>query len=335
MATESSGLNPWESLQRTSRHARDPELEALLRKLNEHLAKARDLMDRPSSPRLPVLFVVGCARGGSTLLMQWLAATGLVAYPTNIMSRFYSDPYVGALIHRILHDLDHRGEVFPDRSMSDSFSSELGRTRGANAPHDFGYFWRRFFRFGETQDRLLAEPGPTEVAQLRSDVAAMEQVFAKPVLLKAMELNWQLPLLRSIFPDSVFLFIQRPVPENAISLLKARVSYFGTDTAWYSYKPAEYATVKDLPPWEQAVAQVWLTNRAVRTGLSSLPAADAIDVHYERFCEAPLELYAQLCQRLGLNKPYAGPASFSASAMPVDPHLSERARRIVDRLNAI
>ena len=332
MAADPNALNAWESTQRDQKHARDPELETALRTLNDHLDKARHLLPRPDMPQRPVVFVVGCARGGSTLLMQWLASTGLVAYPTNLLSRFYKDPYVGALIHRVLFDLDHRGEVFPTKPDRAEFRSELGRTRGADAPHDFGYFWRNYFAFGERQSDLVHEPDREKVKGLQSDVAALELVFKKPVMLKAMEMNWHLPLLRSLFPNSVFLFIQRDIIANASSLLHARRSFYGDEHAWYSYKPAEYDTIKVEAPWEQVVSQVWYTNRAIRNSAQALPARDLIDVHYERFCEDPRALHDLLADRLGMRSEYDGPMAFAASGKPVSAELTERANRMMERL---
>ncbi len=326
MADGPNALNSWESSGRSARHARDPELERMLRLLNDHLDKARALLPRPAAPQMPVVLVVGCARAGSTLLMQWLADSGLVSYATNLLSRFYKDPYIGALIHRVLFDLDHRGEVFPVKPAHGEFVSELGRTRGADAPHDFGYLWRNYFGFGELQSELTRTPDAMGIAALRSDVGGMEQVFGKPVMLKAMELNWQIPLLRSIFPNSVFLFIQRDPMANAASLLKARQSFYGDEGAWYSYKPAEYAALKELPPWEQAVAQVACTNRAVRAGLAAIPAEDAIDVRYEEFCADPAALHRRLAARLGASTHYHGPAHFHASGKAFAPEQQERAR---------
>lgn len=332
MATDPNALNSWETTQRADRHARDPELERLLALLNDHLHRARELTPRPVAPALPVVFVVGCARAGSTLLMQWLAHTGMVAYATNIISRFYKDPYVGALVHRILHDLDHRGEVFPDKPDRSAFRSELGRTHGADAPHDFGYFWRNYFGFGELQCDLVRTPDATQSAALQSDVAGMEQVFGRPVMLKAMEMNWHLPAIRALFPDSVFLFVQRDPIANAASLLKARRSFYGDDGAWYSYKPAEYDTIKTLPPWEQVVAQVWHTNKAVRNGLKGLPAADVIEVEYERFCADPAWLHRLIATRLGTDASYTGPLHFAASSAAVTDEMKARAQHMLERL---
>lgn len=333
MAAQEDALNSWEAQQRSSRHARDPELERLLRLLNEHLERARPFLPRPAQPAKPVVLVVGCARAGSTLLMQWLARTGLVAYPTNLISRFYKDAYVGALVHRILFDLDHRGEVFPDKPVGSVFRSELGRTQGADAPHDFGYFWRNHFAFGVLQSEAVRTPDAEGIAALRGDAAAMELVFGKPVMLKAMELNWHIPLLRSIFPDSVFLFIRRDPMANAASLVKARRDFFGDERSWYSYKPTEYPLIKELPAWEQTIAQVICTNRAVEGHLKDVPANDAIEVRYEEFCADPAVLHKRLSERLGSGLAYEGPASFKISSRPTDPETEERARAIMDRFD--
>lgn len=334
MAADPNALNRWESAQRAPRHARDPELEAALRTLNDHLDRSRHLLPRPLLPSKPVVFVVGCARGGSTLLMQWLASTGLVAYPTNLLSRFYKDPYVGALIHRILYDLDHKGEVFPTKPDRSDFRSELGRTLGANAPHDFGYLWRNYFTFGALQSDLVTVPDADRLTGLQSDVASMELVFQRPVMLKAMEMNWHIPLLRKLFPDSVFLFVQRELNAHAASILKARVDYFGDEAAWYSYKPAEYESIRAAAPWEQVVSQVWYTNRAVQRGLTGLPDKDVIKVPYDHFCAAPSELHQKLASRLGSSSTYEGPMSFKISDRPVDARRAEESRQLIERLSA-
>ena len=36
-----------------------------------------------------VVLVVGGPRSGSTVMMQWLASSGVFAYPSNLLSRFY------------------------------------------------------------------------------------------------------------------------------------------------------------------------------------------------------------------------------------------------------
>ena len=88
---------------RTDMHRRTKVLEELLDRVNclFEEAELREI-SQMTQPKLPVLLIVGNPRSGTTLLYQWLAATGLFAYPSNIMSRFYRAPYIGGLLHKIL-----------------------------------------------------------------------------------------------------------------------------------------------------------------------------------------------------------------------------------------
>lgn len=333
MGSTPHALNSWESGSRASAHARDPELEAALKLLNERIALGKEQVDeRPTSPAWPVIFIVGCARSGSTLLLQWLAATEQLCYPTNIMSRFYRDPGLGALVHRVLHDLDRRGEIFPERATSERFRSELGRSKGADAPHDFGYFWRAHFAFGEHQGVLTHHPDEHERHELVADLAAVQQVFGKPLAMKAMQMNWHIPLLKELFPNSVFLFSRRAILENAWSLMRAREDYFGDASKWYSFKPPQFARILELEPWEQCVAQVYHTEQAVQAGLSAIPAPDTIVVDHEEFCDAPGKLYAALAERIELAGPYTGPALFTRRERAMPQELVERGQHFLDQL---
>ena len=74
---------------RTDTHKRTKVLEDLLDKVNCLLEEPElNEVSHLKQPKLPTVFIVGNPRSGTTLLYQWLAATGLFAYPSNIMSRF-------------------------------------------------------------------------------------------------------------------------------------------------------------------------------------------------------------------------------------------------------
>lgn len=326
-------LNSWETGRRIGPHQRDPELEGALKHLNERIAAGKLAIGAPPAvPELPVVFIVGCARSGSTLLLQWLANAGTLCYPTNIMSRFYADAGLGALVHRVLHDLDRRGEIFPEGGSAPAFRSELGRSKGAAAPHDFGYFWRNYFSFGDHQGELTRKPGPKETADMVGDIAAIQRVFGKPLVMKAMQLDWHIPLLYRAFPGSLFLFSRRDPMRNAWSLMKARQDYFGDATHWYSFKPEEYDRIKELPPWEQCVAQVHYTEQAVVRGLSELPGEAWMTVRHEAFCDDPHSFHARIASRIGIDAVHPGPGRFEVREHNIPQELVERGERLLGEL---
>ena len=292
-------------------------LEQLLHETNRILAPAeRALLEKGAAPRLPTLLIVGPPRSGTTLLLQWLAASGRFAYPSNLMSRFYLAPAVGARIQLLLTDerFAFRDELW-DLGRSSDFSSDLGKTRGALSPNEFWYFWRRFLPNEEL--RALSDDELTRIdAQgLRQELAAVEQVFEKPLALKAMILQYNLAALIGILPTALILHVHRSPVYNAQSILEAREKFFGDRRQWYSAKPPQYASLLDLDPAGQVAGQVYYTLRSIEGQLEQLDARRWMRVDYESLCAEPRRVYAELRGKLyelgcALPAAYDGPASF-------------------------
>ena len=154
----------------------------LLKELNEALGEAeKSIIAGYSEPKHPVVLIVACARSGSTLMLQWLAGTGFFAYPTNLLSRFYAAPYIGARIQQLLTDPRYNfRDEFADYVPENTFTSDLGKTRGILAPNEFWYFWRRFFHFGEIQTLDHDALHKVDTAQLLSEIAAWRQPLTSP-----------------------------------------------------------------------------------------------------------------------------------------------------------
>jgi LPS sulfotransferase NodH len=303
---------------RRTEHRRSGELEALLQDINA-IAQAGAAAGRGPSPRgpaHPVLLVAGCARSGTTLLMQWLAASGQFAYPSNLASRFYGSPRLGALVQRALIELDTRAEFFPSGDKGLAYASVLGKTRGAAQPNEFWYFWRRFFPFGEIQQLDAEVLASVDHARMVRELAEFEAVFDRPLAMKAMILNWHLDYLVRVLPRALLVHVRRDPADTALSLLAAREQFFGDPAVWYSFKPPEHAWLRDLTPAMQVAGQVLATERAIAQGLRQVPGANVFEVPYERLCAAPAQVWHELGTRLvalgfdaGL-APYTGPAGF-------------------------
>ena len=78
--------------ERTSEFRRNSLLEDLLAEVNDDLAASEKQLVRQyvdAKMEFPLVLILGPLRSGTTLFMQWLASTGLFAYPSNFLSRFY------------------------------------------------------------------------------------------------------------------------------------------------------------------------------------------------------------------------------------------------------
>ena len=285
---------------RVKEYARPHSLETMLNELNSNLACSNKKFETDSSEKFSKIFLVGPHRSGSTVFMQWLAKTGLVAYPTNLLSRFYGAPLVGAKIQQLLTDAKYnfRNEILDFNSDID-FKSENGKTKGALAPNEFWYFWRRYLPFDDLDympaDKLSKQgnlPG------LSSELNELANIFEKPFLMKAMIINQNIPELAEHFDKSLFIWIRREPIYNIQSALEARKRQYGDIKKWYSFKIKEYSILKNLDPLESVAGQIASINRSVEEGLSMLPDQKKLIIDYENFCQNPQQYYKEITQRL-------------------------------------
>lgn len=298
---------------------RNEKLETLLKELNGLLAACQEEVSRRHNrPRFPVLLLMGAPHSGTTLFMQWLAESGQWGYPTNVISRFYAAPYIGARVQQILIENDIGGEI-SDFKKTSPFTSVLGRTAGALAPHEFWYFWRRFFPLRPDADVVPPEALPgVDTGRMNRELATLEAALEKPLALKAMLLNWHIPFLDAAFDKALFVNLKREPAFVAQSILAARRRYFGNEDLWYSFKPPEYAWLKDLSPVEQVAGQVHFIRQATDEGMARVAPARAWNVQYEEFCRDPAAAWSALREKMAglghvLPGDYAGPSSFEAA----------------------
>lgn len=286
---------------------RNNDLEGLLGTLSELLTcSERAALEHYSSGEedYPIVFVMGPLRSGTTLFMQWLASTSLIAYPSNLLSRFYAAPVIGAQIQMLLTDprFNFRDEIL-DFNSPISFESENGKTKGALAPNEFWYFWRRFLPFGELD--WLADDELFRVVDRKTLVAeltTLTRVFGKPFALKSMILNYNIPFLDAIFKKALFVQIKREPVDNVASILDARKRQLGSENEWYSFKIPEYLILKDLDPITQAAGQVQYINKAIAQGMATVDESRKMMVQYEDFCRNPSQVFDELIDKLGIEK---------------------------------
>ncbi len=306
---------------RTEEYARSSTLEDLLKELNDNLASANGHYLKALDERFSTIFLVGTHRSGSTLFLQWLSKAGLVAYPSNLLSRFYGAPLVGAKIQQLLTDprYNFRDEIL-DFNSNLNFSSDNGKTKGALAPNEFWYFWRRFLPFDELDylptDKLTQK---ANLSGLRDELNALANIFEKPFALKAMIMNQNIPELAEQFDKPLFIWIRRDPIFNIQSALEARKRQYGDIDTWYSFKIKEYPLLKDLDPLESVAGQIAAINRSVEQGIAVLPDHKKLVIQYEDFCERPEFYYHEITRRIveqdGVGDKhvpaYVGEASFS------------------------
>jgi hypothetical protein len=253
----------------------------VLSELKEVLRSAQATYnDKAGISELPNFYIVGCARSGTTYLYQLLSKVLEVAYPTNFLSRFYYAPYLGAKMQYLLSDLDINNEIL-GKGSDFSLSSNLGKTKGALAPHEFWYFWREHFRINKRG--YIQPPNSNELENFEGELNSIKNVFGRPLMMKGMIANNCIDQFVRQGSDNVVIYIKREVDFNAQSLLKARFDFFGDKEKWYSFGIDPKYQKGSI--YEQVVNQVHHTNLEIESAISKLPEKNRIQIQYENLDE--------------------------------------------------
>lgn len=278
-------------------------LDNLIKELSGLLSPVQNsLQKKYKSNKYPFLFLVGSPRSGTTLFLQWLASLNLFSYPTNVLNRFAYAPYIGAQIQKILFDrtFDYSGE-FGDINSSISFSSNLGKTKGALATNEFQHFFRNYMDNFTPQYLNRKEIQNVDFVGIKQGLSSIEAVFDKPFAVKFMMLQFNLEIAFKTMQNSIFTYIKREPIFNMQSLLLARQKYYGDRNVWWSVKPKEINKLTRMDSYNQIAGQVYFTNKAIEESLMEMPAGNKVEILYEDFCQSPEKYYHIIREKYNLH----------------------------------
>lgn len=261
---------------------KDPSLERILARMNDRLADigiAFDLTLDRAAPALPIVFVIGAQRSGTTLLTQAMARLYRFSYPTNLVARFWRAPFVGEAVSRSL-GIGSEGPT--------AFASNFGATADLTGPHEFSYFWRDWFP-GSADDARPRDLTADRALKFKGQLAAWQAVANEPLLFKnLLEVVPNIAILAELLPSAVFLNIERDDLFVIQSTYESRIRYAGRAGAWFGVKPSGFESIQRLDdPLSQVVEQVFWVKREISEALNRLESGRALTVSYESIISSP------------------------------------------------
>jgi LPS sulfotransferase NodH len=320
---------PWS---RRPPYAKRPDDEAMLAAVNAAL-QGLPLQHAPSgadTERLPIVYVVGAPRSGTTLLSQLLSRHLPIGYINNLIARFWLRPSVGIRLSNLL--LGERGRE------GIAFESTHGVTSGILGPHEFGYFWRHWLRLDRSPTHHLSPAALAEIDRVGLKRVLEEEilgVFQTGVVLKNGICGFHAGFLTGIHPVSLFVHITREPFDAAASVLKCRQERFGSYQAWWSLKPATYPFGPDAgDPVAEAASQVLDCKKEIDVELA-LPGVNGMRVTYEDLCADPQDVVKRVCVQLAEMGIEVSPVSMALPrlSMASTPRLpDDLERRLRERL---
>lgn len=255
-------------------------------KLNAKLAEMEDefLQELEGEPHPPI-FVVGCQRSGTTLLNQLIINNFKVAYPTNFVARFWNAPTLGCLLQSNMK-LEF-GNV--------PYKSNLGYTPGSSGPHEFNYFWRKWFvkePYKQNGTNYLSE---SEKRAFKLEMEGMSKFTGCSWVFKNLHrVPFEIKLLSELFPKALFVYIKRDIYANVESTLNARKKLFGDEKEWLGAKPYNYQKIVTLKPLEAVTKQIKGINYTIENQLKEVNPENVLRLNYQFLTDNPQSLLLNL-----------------------------------------
>lgn len=267
------------SSQRIERFEKDKFFE----NLNMYLEQYEKVIQSQIAPSFkPNIFVMGLPRSGTTLMSQVLFKALDISVTNNVHSKFWKAPVTGALF----------SDMIVKSENNSGFTSNYGRTNGKDEPHEFSYYWKDRLRMDEFYDLRESQANLIDWSRLRTELGQMNAVTGKSYLFKTMEYSGlYFDEFLKLFPNSVFIFIEREDMEVASSIYRARRSLNIANDQWWGSVPIDIYDLNFSSVEERIAAQVNSLNMMYSRVLSS---DSVIKVNYHNFCKDPFSFIEKI-----------------------------------------
>lgn len=240
-------------------------------------------------PTIPIVFVVGVPRSGTTLLYQLMSTHLDVGYVSNAMARWWIAPLAAARFRLPSNE----------GPTSLTLASNLGRSEGPDGPHEFGWFWQFHLDHQESDDLDAEALAARDFRAARAELEGLAGYFNRPLVLKALvHVPYKIDWLKAQLPQARFIWIHRDPIFVAQSILNAREERFGDRGRWLSVRPRDVASWRSRTPCEQVAHQIADVTAAMNRAFASLGPRDGLHVEYDELVRQPggaLSKIAKFC----------------------------------------
>jgi len=252
----------------------------------------RQLYRRAPEPKLPLIFVCGPPRSGTTLVTQVLINNLPVSYLNNLTAVFPRSPVKASLL---FEPIIRKKEI--------EYKSFYGRTVRLSGPNDGLQQWDRWF--GNDRKRVPTGLSDQQRDEMLAFFGAYENAFGKPLIAKNNILNTCAHLVAGALSTSHFICLTRDPVYLAQSLLRARLDLYGDAAIWYGVEDSAKSPRGRDDFIQDVCKQVLFHESKINEQLKLIGPERFWVVGYEEFCKQPKTLVRRLSEDV-LKQPLHG-----------------------------
>lgn len=228
----------------------------------------------------PPIFIIGAPRSGTTMLYQVLLQTFRSAYISNLMALL---PSLMVKMTRISKRVacQYRG----------SHNSSFGYIPGLLSPNEAGSIMQFWFEDARS---------PHERDYVARTVRAISAATDAPLVLKNVNNTLRIAAIRSVLPDSRFIFIKRDPRFTAQSILLARRK-FGIQAGCWSATPPGHEEIDASDPMRLVLWQVLTLEAMASRACQDMPRTTLVTT-YENICQDAEAALAEIGEKFHLQQ---------------------------------
>jgi hypothetical protein len=151
------------------------------------------LLKIPITPSLPIVFITGVPRSGTTITYQYFIELGDFCFFTNAERKSHKFPVISTLLHRSVTKYKPIHE------------NSYGNIPGRFSPSDGWEIFHRWFPYYYDPD----SPMKDNYTELYRTVAWFQLIYKKPFIVKNNANSLRIRELKKIFPNAIFIHVDR------------------------------------------------------------------------------------------------------------------------------
>ena len=274
---------------RNEQYKLDFNTESFLDTFNDCISNIK--LDVDSISEYSPIFIYGLPRSGSSLLYEMICSSSNISFINNFISKFWQNPSVGIKLN----------SIFGFENFNASYNSDIGKfTDSVSSPYEFMYFWDSIFNLNGDLDTSFSSDSFNDPNIVFNKINSILNSFNNSTLFKSQYwITYQVPLLRSIFPNAKFILIKRDPFFTAQSIYFARKKLNVSINHWWSIRPPGYQDYLSSSPISQIAFQVNSVNDFIYN--SALTSQDLV-LEYNDLCMDPLSSLKNISSFLSYDK---------------------------------